>query len=203
MFDTQGYTVKIEFMERVLGSQPNRDVAAEYIAKKNGFELPDDEAESLPDALERGMMVFHRNGNDEPILYNYQVKGFLKESGAVFNGRLTASNGKPIRALRSKVERSVFVFPRQIRLNAPEGAGLDTLTRPLTAQTPQGKRTTLVTSEVLPEGTWIEFQVELLPGEITEEVLKDLLDYGYYQGIGQWRSGGFGTFRYTLTAEAK
>lgn len=202
MFETQGFKVRLEFMERVLGSQPNRDVALEYLAKKNGFELPEDEVESLPDAVERGLMVFHRNPQDEPILFNYQIKGFIKEAATVFNGKFESSKGKPLLALRSKVERTVFIFPRQIKLNAPEGAEVETLTRPLTANTPQGKRTTLVTSEMLPEGTWLEFQVEVLPGEITAEILKDLLDFGYYQGLGQWRSGGFGTFRYTITPEA-
>ncbi len=56
-------------------------------------------------------------------------------------------------------------------------------------------------SEMLPEGCKVKCGITILPGEISEEVLTDLLDYGFYSGLGQWRNGGFGRFRYELKKE--
>ena len=103
------------FLTPVLGSQPGRDVASEYLAKKAGFEsLPEDELETLPDALDKGTTMFHRNGKGTPVLSDYMVKGFLKNAGHVLNGRI---NG--IKALKSKVNNLVFVSPRILDLHLP------------------------------------------------------------------------------------
>jgi len=205
------YKVRVTFITPVLGSQPTRDIAAQYLAKKHGFELAEDEVESLPDALDAKTTAFHRvptpsgwTEYDEdgrvPGLFNYQVKGFLKHAGKVLNAQLK-SGGKPLRALRSKVGNLVFVDPRQIPLHVPADGELDVMERPLRAQTARGERVAIARSEVLPEGTWFEAGLSVWPGQITQEVLEALLDYGMYQGIGQWRSGGWGQFRYELSLE--
>jgi len=199
------YRVKIEFVTPCLGSQPTRDLATQYLAKKHGFAIAEDEVESLPDALEQATTVFHRfpgNGDEVLGLYDYQIKGFLKAAGQVLNGQLKMTNGKPLRALRSKVVKLVFVSPRRIPLSLPEGGeGVDVVERPLRAQTAQGERVALARSESVPEGTWFRCGLTVFPGQITEEVLVELLDYGFYQGLGQWRGGGYGRFRYELTRE--
>lgn len=196
---TDGYKLKVIFETPLLGSQPTRDIATEFIARKNGFaELPEDEAELLPDALERGTTVFHRLADESPCLLNYHILGFLKESGKAQNGKVQDG----IKALRSKVSSSVFVSPRIIPLHLPDGETVDYLERPLRAETAQGPRVALARSEMLPAGTWFTCGIEVLPGQITEEVLRDLLDYGWYRGLGQWHgSGAYGTFRYELTKE--
>jgi len=38
------------------------------------------------------------------------------------------------------------------------------------------------------------------PGEVSEGVLRELLDYGFWMGLGQWRNGGWGKFLYELKA---
>jgi hypothetical protein len=196
----QTYGLKVEFMTPVLGSQPTRDVATSYLAAKHGFEIPEDEIETLPDALEQGTTVFHRgrvNGGEGPVLFDYQVKGFLKHAGAVMNTQVEGG----VKALRSKVVNLVFVSPRVIPLVVPEGGELDVIERPLRAQTAQGERVALARSETLPEGTAFRCGITVFPGAITEEVLRELLDYGLYQGIGQWRGGGWGRFRYELVRQ--
>jgi len=200
---TIGFRLEVEFLTPVLGSQPaNKALASEFIAKRKGLEsLPENEDELLPEAVEKGTTVFYRWPKDEniPALLNYQVLGFLKASAQVQNGRVEGG----VKALKSKVENNIFVSPRVIPLELPEGGEMDYLERPLRAETMQGPRVTLARSEMLPEGTRFSCGVEILDGgAINEGVLRDLLDYGYYRGLGQWHnSGSYGTFRYTLTRE--
>lgn len=194
--DTKKYALKVTFVESVLGTQPQKEVATEFITSKAidpaTGELPEDELETLPDALEKGTTAFHKlNGN--PIYYDYMVKGYLKDKGQVFNGLRGVKN------LRSKIENFVFIAPRRIPLHLPEGASITYCERPLMAQTAQGPRTSLARSEELPEGTWFECVIEVFDSPISEPLLRDLLDYGTRRGFGQWRNGGHGRFTYELT----
>lgn len=191
------FKLNVTFLTPVLGSQPTRAIASEFIAEKNGIKLPEDEAETLPEALERGTTVFHRANDGGPLLYDYHIKGFLKEAARVFNGKVTEGT----KALKSKVASTVFISPRQIPLRLPTGEALDYLERPLRAETAQGPRVALARSEMVPEGTTFSCGIEILEGEINEKTLRELLDYGYYNGIGQWRGGGHGRFRYELICE--
>lgn len=192
------FKLQIDFIEPLLGSQPTKDIATEFLAKKSGFEtIPEDEIETLPEALERGTTVFHRNSSGNPILYDYQVKGFLKNSGKVQNGQVYGG----IKNLRSKVNDLIFISPRQLRLHLPDGGEMTYLERSLRAETAQGPRVALARSEMLPAGTWFKCGLTLLGEAISEEALRDILSYGYYQGIGQWRSGGYGKFIYKLEPE--
>lgn len=190
--DQTKYALKVTMLEPLLGTQPQKDVASEYIqdkAREAGLDVSD-EQETLPEMLEKGTTVFHRL-NGEPIYYNYHVKGFLKESAQVQNG----VDG--VKALRSKVDNLVFVTPRRIALHAP--GQCEYLERPLRAQTMQGPRVSLARSEMLPAGTWFECEITVLGGVITEKILRSLLDYGQFKGFGQWRNGGYGRFEYDLT----
>ena len=193
--NTTFYKLKIVFTTSVLGTQPQKDVATEYITSKavdeNG-ERPADELETLPVALEKGTTAFHRlDGN--PIYYDYMIKGFLKEAGRAFNGLRNVKN------LRSKITNFVFVTPRQIALHVPDGTEIGFCERPLRAETAQGPRTALARSEELPAGTWLECRLEVFDSSpISEAILRDLLDYGSRKGLGQWRNGGHGSFEYDL-----
>lgn len=190
------YELKVVFLTPILGSQPQRDVASEFLAKRAGFiNLPEDEIETLPEALDRGTTVFHRDEKSGmPILYDYMVKGFLKNAGKVLNGKTESG----VKNLRSKINDSTFVTPRKIELHMPEDGEVAYLERPLRAETAQGPRVALARSEMLPEGTWFTCNLVTLPGDVSESVLSDLLDYGFYMGIGQWRNGSWGQFRYEL-----
>lgn len=194
--DKTTYKLTVEFTTPVLGSQPGRDTpASDYVranqAKRLGEELPDDEA--APD-VEKGTTGFYRMPGDDsaPCMMDYQVKGLLKESGLFQNG------ARGVKNLRSKVASAVFVSPRHIPLVTPNGEGLTYNERPLRAMTMQGPRTSLARSEQLPEGTRFECELTVLNNVISEDLLRDLLDYGAFQGYGQWRSGGNGSMTYTL-----
>lgn len=192
------YRLKVVFLTPVLGSQPgDPEIASAFIARRKGLEtLPGREDEYLEDSIDRGTTRFYRVSEDseEPALLNYQVLGFLKEAGHILNSRLGPKQ------LRAKVGNQVFVSPRIIPLKGYDE--IDYLERPLRTSGAGGPRVTLARSEMLPEGTWFTCGLEVLEGEITGEILRDLLEYGYYRGIGQWRgSGAYGTFRSELTEE--
>ena len=196
--DITRYNVKIKFITGPLGTQPQKDVATEYITSKAldpvTGELPADELETLPDALEKGTTAFHKI-DGAPIFYDYQIKGFLKDAGQTFNGLRGVKN------LRSKIDNLVFVEPRQIRLTLPEGGKIEVCERPLRAQTAQGPRTALARSEMLPDGTTFEFVIAVYDGPISEPLLRDLLSYGERKGFGQWRNGGRGRFTFEMEKE--
>lgn len=193
--ETVGYKLRVTFTTSVLGTQPQKDVATEFITSKAADpitgELPEDELETLPVALEKGTTAFHKK-DGQPILYDYHVRGFLKEAGRTFNGLRGVKN------LRNKVDNLVFVYPRQIALHLPEGGTITFCERPLRAETAQGPRTSLARSEELPEGTWFECTLKIYNGPISEPLLRDLLDYGQDKGFLQWRNGGHGRFEYML-----
>lgn len=201
--DKHIYKVRITTTEPVLGTQPQKDVASEYITskfaervEKNGIAandagLPEDELASLSESLEKGTTVFHRLSG-VPIYYDYHIKGMLKNSAMIQN----PMDG--VRNLRSKVDNLIFVHPRQIVLHVPDGAEVKYLERPLRAQTMQGPRVSLARSEMLPAGTWLDCEITVLGGVFTEAMLRKLLDYGQYCGLGQWRNASYGRFTYTL-----
>ena len=195
MISKRRFHVTITMAEPILGSQPNKNVKTIYIENISKLdEVPEDEAVSLPEALEKGTTGFHRDPNGNLLLFDYQVKGFLKASAQVNNGIVHGN----IKALKSKVINYVFVFPRKIKLNLPEGGVLEYIERPLGAMTAQGPRVALARSEMLPVGTWFEVEIMLYSDVINSDVLTDILDYGALQGLGQWRSGGWGRFTYKM-----
>lgn len=192
--ETTRYKLTVKFITGPLGTQPQKEVATEYITSKainpDTDELPEDELATLPEALEKGTTAFHKL-NGQPIYYDYQIKGFLKDAGQVFNGLRGVKN------LRSKMDNLVFVSPRQIPLNL-NGGEITFCERPLRAQTAQGPRTSLARSEQLPDSTTFECFLDVYDGPISEPLLRDLLSYGERKGFGQWRNGGRGRFTFEL-----
>jgi hypothetical protein len=197
---TKVYQLDIRFTTELLGSQPQRDIAVEYLSKAliesgEGDTLPADEVATLDELLKRGTTAFHKL-DGQPVLWDYQVKGFLREAARIFNGSKEIGG---IKALRSKVGNLVFVTPRMIPLILPADGKIEYLERPLRAETPQGPRETIARSEILPVGTALHCELEVFGDVIDRDVLTYLLDYGRYQGLGQWRNGGWGRFEFELS----
>jgi len=190
------YKLTITFTEPLLGSQPRKDVVREHIMRRRGID-PDsvaDELETLDETLERNTTAFHKR-DGKPVLYDYMIKGFLKEAAATFNGRAELNGMKNARA---KIDAYVFVYPREIPIVTDSPILI--LERPLRAMTMQGPRVSVARSEMIPAGAKIECEVQVLaPDIISEHLLRTILDYGRYKGIGQWRNGGYGRFEYELT----
>lgn len=154
---------------------------------------------------DKGMTVFPRNEKGEPVLYDYQVKGFFKDScgmlsrigGKTETGKKKAVNesGK-ITAYKKVIDGLIFVQPRMIPIHF--NGEMTECQRPLRAQTAQGERVSLANSEQIPAGSTCEFEI-LLMDDSHEKAVLEWLNYGALRGIGQWRNSGKGRFSYEIT----
>lgn len=198
---------RISLTEPLLGSLPSSKlIYQEYVASK----APEPEAEGademamLPAEETPKTTVFLRDDQGGCCLMDYQFVGFLKSAANILKdvvevpvsvgGRTRKKTGIP--ALRNKLQRFVFVDPRIIRLGrAPDGI----YERPLQTMNRMGPRTCLASSEVLNPPISFEIQIGLLPNlEITWEVLTQLMEYGQFVGLGQFRGAGYGRFTFDL-----
>ena len=201
--------VKITFLEPVLGTWPNnKNIAEEFIASKapDASTIEEEIAALGIDAVtEKGKTVFPRNEAGEPVLYDYQVKGFFKDACGMLRrvggkdekaGKKKAANlsGK-LTAYKSVIDGLIFVQPRMIPIQV--NGEIRDCQRPLRAQTMQGERVSLANSEEIPEGSSAEFEVVCLEKD-HEAVVQEWLDYGILRGIGQWRNSGKGRFTYEI-----
>jgi len=193
LLQTQSLKVRITLTEPLLGTVPkDQAVYSTYIASKAPApESGEEETSTVPVDLEaRGWTGFHQDENGI-FIYDYLIKGFLKEAGNVLKDALK------IKALKSKIENFVFVNPRRIYLGK-EPAGY--IERPLRVQTPQGERSALARSDYVSAGTSFEIEIQLLPHkELTVDVILQILEYGQLKGLGQNRNSGYGRFKFELS----
>lgn len=187
--------VRITFTEALLGTSPNNpDIYADFVGIKNPkiAEMEDDEElEALEGASsDKGVTVFPRTEDGQPFLYDYQVKGFFKDTCGGLRKVSTKLSSK-IKSYKKEIDKLVFVFPRKIVLNLPGEITL--CQRPLRAMTMRGERVSLACSEMAPIGTTCEFEIECLDPSM-EKAVREWLDYGRLSGIGQWRNSGAGRF---------
>lgn len=202
--------VKLTFTESLLGTIPaDAEIYSRFIGAKSPDALTVDEevaALGADEITERGTTVFPRTEDGKPFLYDYQIKGFFKDACSML-ARLTGKDpetGKKKKAVnesgkltahKKAIDGLIFVQPRKIVLELPEDKEITICQRPLRAQTAQGERVALSSSEEVPAGTSCELTVLLLD-ENHEKVVREWLDYGSLRGIGQWRNSGKGAFEW-------
>lgn len=197
--------VKITFLEGPLGTAPNdEDVYRNFIGSKapDAATIEDEVAALGADAVvEKGMTVFPRNAEGQPIFWDYQIKGFFKDAcqmlgrvgGKDENGKKKKVNeSSKMTAFKKTIDGIIFVEPRQIPIDM-NGSEMSVCQRPLRAQTMQGERVTLAMSEECPANSTISFTVLCLSPEHLAAV-REWLNYGYLRGLGQWRNSGRGKF---------
>jgi len=185
---------ELTFTEPILGMSPlNKQLYTDFIATKAVDKAPNLKPEDLEDEKEmivegdelRGKMTGFHMDDDGVYLLDYQVRGFIKNAARNFAKMLD------IAALRSKVENFLFVFPRHIWLKEKVDSILE---RPITCQTPKGQRISLSASEQVNDAV-IRITLHLFPHpELKWDVVEQLLDYGQYEGISQWRGASYGRF---------
>lgn len=196
----QSYKLEITFTEPLLGTVALDPAIYEgYI----GSNAPDEEAleeelATIPESEDKGITGFHRLEDDTPFLYDYHVKGFLKDACGMLR-RVKGTRSAKIRAYKKIIDGLVFVGERRIPLRLPAGGEVETLSRPLRAATAQGERVALACSQTCPIGTEMAFHLEVL-GEVEEETLREWFEYGHLRGFGQWRNASFGRFTYEMEA---
>lgn len=189
---------KAVFTEGLLATKPSDEKIHEtYVAakKRDGVESDEMDAESKALAeiedLEKGATIFHRTDDGKPMVWNYQVKGFLKDAIKALRRDPESACAK-LKNFKGVIDGSVFIEPRKIVLNLPEGGEIGTCQRPLRAQTMQGERVALAQSEEAPAGTTIEFKVmTLAPG--LDAVIDECFQYAKLRFMGAWRNSGKGT----------
>ena len=186
--------VKITLLEEMLGTaSANTELHAEFIASK----APDapsmeEEIEALgvDEVIEKGKTVFPRNKDGNPIVWDYQIKGFFKDACSMLR-KVNGSESEKIKAFKKEIDGLIFVTPRQIPINLSGEMG--DCQRPLRAQTAQGERVALANSETVPVGSTMEFSVVCYVDK-DEKAVREWLEYGRMRGLGQWRNSGAGRF---------
>jgi len=186
--------VKLTFIEPILGSaNSNKDIHSEFIASK----APDapsreEEVEALgADEVEKKeMTVFPRTEDGTPCFWNYQIRGFFKHACGMLR-LIKDTKSSKIKAYKKYIDGLVMVNERQIPITFDGEMG--NLQRPLRGQTAQGERIALANSEMIPKGATVEFTVRVLMDDLIDTV-REWLDYGQYNGLGQWRNASYGSF---------
>lgn len=211
---TNKMKVRLTFEDEVLGTLPNnKDVYVEFIGSKapDAATMEEEvEAIGVDKYAEKTITVFARKPGDKTLaFYNYLIKGFFKNACSALRSVPKTESSK-IKAYKKKIDNQVFVGPRFIQILDPEGNPItepsETCQRPLRAQTAQGERVSLAMSETIPAGSYIEFTIESLI-ESDLELIREWLDYGRFNGLGQWHNGGKGIFTWeeleTSTVESE
>ena len=188
--------VRLTLLEEILGTASNNpEIHSEFIASK----APDaksreeeNEAIGVDAEIEKGMTVFPRNAEGQPIMWDYQIKGFFKDACGMLR-KVTDSKSSKIKAYKKEIDGLIFVQEREIPFQFDGKIG--NCQRPLRAQTAQGERVSLANSETIPAGTTLEFTIECLVDSDMSAV-REWLDYGRLRGLGQWRNSGKGKFQW-------
>ena len=195
--------VKLTYIDELLGTcSANPEIHAEFIASKAPDAQSREEevaAIGVEEAIDKAMTVFPRDEDGNPFLWDYQIKGFFKDSCGMLR-RADNMKSKTLKAYKKEIDGLVFVFPRRIPLVMPAGGHIGSCQRPLRASTAQGERVALANSETVPEGTTQEFTITMLRDGLVP-LVREWLDYGALHGTGQWRNSGKGRFVYTAYDE--
>ena len=181
------YKLKLTFTEDLLGTAPlDPHIYSNYILDANG----DDELDTIRE--DKGKTGFHRLEDGTPILYDYVLRGFMKDACGMLN-RVANSESKKLKAYKRVIDGLVFVFPRRIPIDVI--GEITVLERSLRAQTAQGERVALAHSEKIAAGSQITFTLDVLDDKtVTRELIEEWFGYGKFRGLGQWRNGSYGRF---------
>ena len=204
--------VKVTFTEPILGTgSSNPEIHSEFIASKapDAISRAEEVAAIGAEAVEeKTTTVFARNDAGQPIIWNYQIKGFFKEACAALQrmkGEKCAAESSKIKAFKKVIDTLIEpgadpdCVDRKIPLTLIDGDDLKTLQRPLRGQTAQGERIALASSEQAKAGTTAEFYVRT--PDAYAGAVKEWLRYGKRHGMLQWRNAGYGRFTWELLEE--
>ena len=111
--------VKLTFTEPILGTSPkNADVYRDFIGTKapDAASVEEEVAALGVDAVtEKGMTGFPRLDDGTPFLYDYQIKGFFKDTCGGLR-KVKSTESSKIKAFKKEIDKLIFVEPRCIPL---------------------------------------------------------------------------------------
>lgn len=194
--------IHIDFIDDVLGTAPgDPDIHGSYVSSKAPDAATKEEeiaAIGEDEFRAKGKTIFPTDESGNPIFWNYQIKGFFKSACSAQRG-LSGSKSSKVKAYKKKIDLGIFVFPdaddpssRAIKIHMTK-AGVGECQRPLRAETMQGPRVAIADSDSIEKGSWIEFDVVMLD-DGDWPLVSEWLDYGKFNGLGQWRNSGKGAF---------
>lgn len=184
----------------------------ELLGKKS--ELPDEADELLDHAKtleeefdelaanreQRQATVFMRTADGKIQVSTHMILGNLKENAKISTNNST--EGSPTKLFKSKVsvQESLsldvkpveeFMYPNG-DISRDEKGQPKLLERPIRFERMGHTETAIALSEVLPAGTeYSPVHLRVRKGSVvTEDVLRQLLDLGKNNGLGQWRGSG-------------
>lgn len=198
---TKVMRVEITFIDDVLGTASSDPAIHEkFVASKApDAKSMEEEVEALGTeaVVEKGKTVFPRDEEGNPVLWNYQIKGFFKSACSALR-QIPGTESKKLKAYKKQIDLRIFVYAdvndKAGRMIPIEYDGvIDSCQRPLRASTPQGERVAIADSEMIHAGAKAEFDIELLNPD-DEKIVEEWLDYGQYNGLNQWRNSGKGAF---------
>ena len=196
-------TITIELIDEMLGTNPgNKEIHERFInSKAPDAESREQELKHLPaeDMVKNEMTVFYRDDDGDPAMACYHLYGFFK-SACGFLRKAKGSKSSGLKAYKKAIDGLIKVYPkaddirgRYLKLILPDGAEIGNCQRPLRAQTMQGERVALANSETVPAGTKFNCTICCWDDSLWP-IIEEWLDYGKFNGLGQWRSSGKGSF---------
>ncbi len=186
--------VKITFLQGVLGTQTgDKEIYRNFIGSKapDAMTVEEEvEAVGVDEVIDKGKTFFPKTEDGKPFVYDYQIRGFFKSACSAMKNVSNSLSSK-VKAFKKKVDLTIFVKDRQNIIE--DFTEITECQRPLRCQTMQGERVSIAISEEIPAGATCSFTVQcLVDSDI--ELVREWLDYGRFNGLGQWRNSSKGSF---------
>ena len=163
--------------------------------------------ETVEELDSKGITVFFRDENGKPCIGDHMIKGFMKAAGEAICKTNSKKNGTILHSAaytdslinqHVAIDEQFITFTEDIKRDGDGSPSY--LSRSLRAMTMQGPRVSIAKSEVVPAGAQLSFTLNVMRGsQIDKNVLEQLFSYGQISGLGQWRNGGNGKFKYEIT----
>lgn len=195
----QKMKVRVTFFEEVLGTASNNpEIHDDFIASKAPDAQSREEevaAIGVGNAVEKSMTVFPQLEDGTPFLWNYQIKGFFKDTCSALR-QVSGSVSSEIKSYKKAIDGLIFIDERQIPFRNYGRVG--ECQRPLRGSTAQGERIALAHSETVPADSYIEFTVSCYKSGKWNlmKAVEEWLNFGFRRGLGQWRNSGKGRMKW-------
>lgn len=198
--------VRLTLTESVLGGSPkNEEVYTEFIhSKAPDASTLEDEVATLgaDEVTEKGTTGFHYE-DGKPFVYDYWIKGFFKSACQALR-EVKGTHSSKLTSYKKKIDLLFFIgneHETQRKIFFENYGEIGICERPLRAMTMQGERVSLARSEEIKAGAQLVFEISSLRGKEDDALFREWLDYGKWNGLGQWRNSGKGRFTWEEITE--